>query len=119
MREPIMLSTGGPSTAPDAAIELFDPPMCCSTGICGPTVDQALVDVNQMVMELQTAGIHVVRYQMTSHPQAFLNNADVMRLMRDHEMAALPITVVRGRVLATGRYPAPAEVKMALDEAAA
>ncbi len=46
--------------------------MCCPTGICGPTIDQTLLDVNEMVMTLQSQGIGVVRYQMTSHPNAFL-----------------------------------------------
>jgi hypothetical protein len=118
MREPITFANGDPGATLDSAVELFDPPMCCSTGICGPTVDQTLVDVNQMVLELQAAGIHVARYQMTSQPQALLNNADVMRLVREHEMAALPITVVRGRLLATGKYPTLSEIKSALDGAA-
>ncbi|MBF8284109.1 MAG: Arsenical resistance operon trans-acting repressor ArsD, partial [Anaerolineales bacterium] len=55
----------------------------------------------------------------TSHPQAFLNNAEVMRLVREKQMAALPITVVRGRVLKIGAYPALAEVQAALNGAAA
>lgn len=99
-------------------VELFDPPMCCPTGLCGPTLDQTLLDVNEMVLALKAANIGIERYQMTSHPQAFLNNADVMRLVRERQMAALPITVVNGRVIKVGAYPTLAEVQSALNEGA-
>jgi hypothetical protein len=100
-----------------ASVELFDPPMCCPTGLCGPTLDQTLLDVNEMILTLQAEGVAVERYQMTSHPQAFLNNAEVMRLVREKQMAALPITVVRGRVIKVGEYPALSEVRTYLNGA--
>lgn len=96
-------------------VEFFDPPMCCPTGLCGPTLDQTLLDVSEMVYSLQADGVKVERYQMTSHPHAFLNNAEVMRLVRAQQMAALPIAVVRGQVVKVGTYPTLAEVKAALN----
>ena len=98
-----------------AVVEVFDPPMCCPTGLCGPTLDQTLLDVNEMVLALTTEGIPVARYQMTSQPQAFLNNAEVIRLVRERELAALPITVVRGKVIKVGEYPTLLEVRVALE----
>ncbi len=50
---------------------------------------------------------------MTSHPNAFLSNAEVMRLVREQQMAALPITVVRGKVIKIRSLPDLAEVKHA------
>ena len=88
--------------------------MCCPTGLCGPALDQTLLDVNDMILKLKAQGIGVERYQMTSHPQVFLANADVMRLVRERQMAALPISVIRGRVLTAGAYPTLAEVTAAL-----
>ena len=79
-------------------MEIFDPPMCCPTGLCGPTLDQTLLDVSEMIVELQKEGYQVERYQMTTHPQAFLRNMEVMRLVREKQMAALPIVVVRGKI---------------------
>lgn len=102
-----------------ALVELFDPPMCCPTGLCGPTLDQTLLDVNEMILALKAEGVSVERYQMTSHPHAFLNNAEVMRLVRERQMAALPITVVQGRVLKVGEYPTVSEVRAALNGALA
>ncbi len=91
-------------------IEIFDPPMCCSTGICGPNVDQTLIDFNEMITLLQKERIQVERYQMTSHPHAFLNNPEVMKLVQEKQMAALPITVVSNQVIKTGSYPTTEEI---------
>jgi len=88
--------------------------MCCPTGLCGPTLDQTLLDVNEMILALQAEGLTVARYQMTSQPQAFTSNADVMRLVREQQMAALPITVVRGKVVKVGAYPTLPEIKSLL-----
>ena len=107
------LHTLPPPSAP-ADVEFFDPPMCCPTGLCGPTLDQALLDVNEMILALQRDSLRVERYQMASQPNAFLGNAEVMKLVREKQMEALPITVVRGRIIKSGGYPSLAEVRSAL-----
>ena len=100
-----------------AVIEFFDPPMCCPTGLCGPVLDQLLLDVNEMIFALESEGSPVVRYQMTSSPQAFLTNPEVMRLVREQQMAALPITVVKGKVIKVGQYPTLSDIKENLNGA--
>ena len=52
---------------------------------------------------------------MTSHPNAFLGNTEVMKLVREKEMTALPITVVRGKVIKVGAYPTSDEIRTALN----
>jgi len=99
----------------DLRVEIFDPPLCCPTGLCGPTIDPVLLDVNEMVLKLKGQGVAVERYLMTTQPQAFLNNAEVYRLVRERQLAALPITVVNGRVIKSGAYPTLAEVRAALN----
>jgi len=123
MNESISLFTTMPTTAVDEknitgetpVIELFDPPMCCPTGLCGPALDQTLLDVSEMIMAVQAEGTTVERYQMTSHPHKFMNNNDVMRLVREQQMAALPITAVHGQVIKTGAYPTLEELRAALN----
>jgi hypothetical protein len=117
MTDTVTLFNETPAQTSQAYVELFDPPMCCPTGLCGPTLDETLLDVNEMILTLQAEGIGVARYQMTSHPQAFLANADVMRLVREKQMAALPITLVRGQVIKVGSYPVVGEVRAALNRA--
>lgn len=104
-----------PTSGARAEVEIFDPPMCCPTGLCGPTLDETLLDVDEMVLDLQAEGHRVERYQMTSHPQAFLGNAEVMTLVHERQMDALPITVVHHVVVKSGAYPAPSEVRAALN----
>ena len=109
-----ILNTLPTSTAP-ADVEFFDPPMCCPSGLCGPTLDHALLDVNEMISALQREDLRVERYQMAGNPNAFLSNAEVMKLVREKQMDALPIIVVRGRVIKVGAYPSLEEIKSALD----
>jgi len=116
MSQSITLIEPAPAAQTGAArVEIFDTPLCCPSGVCGPTVDQTLLDVNEMILTLKAEGVGVERYQMAGNPSAFLNNTEVMRLVREQQMAALPITVVQGRVLKTGVYPSLAEVRAALN----
>ncbi len=118
MTETMTLFDTPPTHTQTADVEMFDPPMCCPTGLCGPTLDQTLLDLSEMILALQTEGLKVERYQMTSHPQAFLSNPQVMQLVREKQMDALPITVVRRQVVKIGAYPTVDEIRVALKNAA-
>ena len=111
----VIADTG--ASTPVLQVELFDPPLCCPTGLCGPTLDQTLLDVNEMMLDLKAAGIGVERYQMASHPHIFLKHPEVMRLVRERGMDALPVTVVAGRVTKTGAYPTRGEIDAAIQGA--
>ena len=111
-----VLNTLPTSVAP-ADVEFFDPPMCCPTGLCGPTLDQTLLDVNEMILTLQRDNLRVERYQMAGNPNAFLGNVEVMKLVREKQMEALPIIVVHGKIIKSGGYPALDEVRAALNGA--
>jgi hypothetical protein len=104
-----------PVSTPPTDIEFFDPPMCCPTGLCGPTLDQTLLDVNEMILTLQNENLQVARYQMTSHPSAFLGNAEVMKLIREKQLDVLPITVVHGKIIKEAAYPTIDEIHIALN----
>ena len=100
------------------SVEIYDPPMCCPSGLCGPTVDTTLVDTNEMVLRLRAEGIRVERYMMTQQPHAFLRNPEVFRLVRERQLAALPITTVNGRVVKVGAYPTLEEIREAVKNGA-
>ena len=103
-----------PASREPAEVEFFDPPLCCPTGLCGPTLDQALLDVNEMILALRGESLRVERYQMTSHPNAFLGNQQVMKLVREKQLDALPIVLVHGKVIKVGAYPSLEEIHAAL-----
>lgn len=88
-------------------IEFFEPPMCCSTGLCGPTVDETLVRLNEDIGKLKQKfpGIIIERYMITQQPLKFRNNDEVYRLVKVNGSDILPITTVNGRVIKTHKYP--------------
>jgi hypothetical protein len=86
-------------------IEIFDKPLCCPTGLCGPTIDQELLDVNELILRLEANGVRVERYQINSQPLRFTANGAVMSLLKTGQMAALPVTAVNGEVIKSGAYP--------------
>jgi hypothetical protein len=110
----VMMHSDGPTLVQNVAVEIFDPPMCCPTGLCGPSLDQTLLDVNEMIMTLQANGVAVERYQMSSHPYIFINQPEVMRLVKERQLAALPITMIRGQIIKVGAYPTLADIESSL-----
>ncbi len=115
--QPVPITNGTTSRGPRPTVEIFDPPLCCPTGLCGPDLDQTLLDVNEMILALQAEGVSVERYQMASRPDVFVASPEVMRLVRERNLQALPITLVRGRVLSIGAYPTSSSLRAALAEA--
>ena len=96
-------------------VEIFDPPLCCPTGLCGPVLDTTLVDLSEAINMLQADGRTVVRHMMTADPQAFMRNREVYQLIRERQLAVLPITVVRGRIVKTDAYASLDEMRVALE----
>ena len=104
------------TAAPD--IEIFDPPLCCPTGLCGPVLDTTLVDLSEAILTLEAEGRTVVRHMMTANPQAFLRNREVYELIRARQLEVLPITVISGRIVKTDAYPTLHELKAELPQSA-
>jgi disulfide oxidoreductase YuzD len=86
-------------------IEFFDPEMCCSTGVCGPSPDPELIRVNEMIEQLKTQGHTTVRYMMSRNPMAFSANKQVYQELIGKGASVLPIVVVDGQIVSKGQYP--------------
>ena len=95
-------------------IEIYDPPMCCSSGLCGPALDPVLVKVNDALMALKRQGVQIERYNPTQQPREFMSNAKVAELLRKHGKDVLPVTLINGEVFKTGGYPSCEEMCGAL-----
>jgi AhpD family alkylhydroperoxidase len=85
-------------------IQVYDPPMCCSTGVCGPVVDPALVRFASDLEWLSGKGVAVERFNLSQEPAAFVENPVVAAAMRASD-DALPLVLVDGAVAARGSYP--------------
>jgi hypothetical protein len=95
-------------------IEIYDPTMCCPTGLCGPSIDPVLVKVNDTLLALKKQGVEVERFNLAQQPKAFLTNKKIADLLHQNGKKALPITLVNGEVLKTGEYLAYEELCAAL-----
>ena len=85
-------------------LEVFDPAMCCSTGVCGVEVDPLRVQFAADLQWLIEHGLSVKRYNLSQEPQAFAGNPSVLKEM-EAGMDRLPILVVDGHIVSTGMYP--------------
>lgn len=86
-------------------MEIFDPAMCCSTGVCGPSVNPELIRVSAVIQNLKKNGIDVKRHNLSSEPQAFMRNASISKELNAKGVKVLPITVVDGKIVKEAGYP--------------
>ncbi|AJY08477.1 arsenite efflux transporter metallochaperone ArsD [Burkholderia sp. SIMBA_043] len=86
-------------------LEVFDPAMCCSTGVCGVDVDPVLAQFAADLKWVEEHGIVVARHNLGQDPQAFVANPAVVKEMEDGGMNRLPILTVDGQIVSTGLYP--------------
>lgn len=91
-------------------IDIFDPTLCCSSGVCGAAPDPVLVQVASLVEQLRREGATVRRHMLTQDPESFTREAAVYRLLLEKGNAALPVILVDGVVLCSGRYPTHEEI---------
>ena len=84
---------------------IFDPAMCCSTGVCGPSVDKELLRVSTVLNTLKNKGILVERYNLTGNPQIFVDNKVINEILNTKGVESLPVTMVNGIVVKEGKYP--------------
>ena len=91
-------------------VRVFDPAMCCSTGICGPSVDPQLVHFAAHLDWLKRKGVSVERFNLSQEPAAFANDAAVKAALEAKGDAALPLVQVDGVVKSCGVYPSRDEL---------
>lgn len=91
-------------------IQIFEPALCCSTGVCGVDVDQALVSFSADVDWAKQNGAHIERFNLAQQPMAFAENALVKALLETSGQAGLPLILVDGQQVLAGRYPSRDEL---------
>lgn len=94
---------------------IFEPAMCCSTGVCGPAVNPDLLRISTVLNKLKNKGIVVERYNLTSSPQAFVENNTINQLLNSDGIEILPVTIVEGEVFKTKQYPTNSEFSKLLE----
>jgi len=86
-------------------IQVYDPPLCCSSGVCGPDVDPKLIRFAADLKWLGEQGVAIQRYNLAQTPIAFTENEAVRATLTEKGEAALPLILADGKVAVTGAYP--------------
>jgi arsenite-transporting ATPase len=97
--------------SPAAVIRVYEPALCCNTGVCGPDVDQALVEFTADLAHLVERGADIARHNLANDPMAFANDEAVRAFLHTAGSAGLPLVTVNGVTVVTGRYPSRAELE--------
>lgn len=92
------------------AIRVFDPAMCCSTGVCGPSVDPQLARFSADLDWLKAQGVSVERFNLAQQPAAFAQDPAVRAVLEAKADAALPVVKVNDDIKSSGVYPSREEL---------
>lgn len=103
------------SESPMKTMAIYEPAMCCETGLCGVGVDPELIRISTVFNNLKKNGITVKRFNLSSFPQEFINNHEINKLINGEGVEALPATVVDGKIVKTKAYPTNEEIAKWLD----
>lgn len=93
-----------------SSIQIFDPALCCSSGVCGTDVDQALVHFSADIAWAMQNGAQIERFNLAQQPLAFAGNPAVKNFLQRSGAEALPLILVDGEIALAGRYPLRAEL---------
>lgn len=96
-------------------IEIFDPAMCCSTGVCGPSIDPELMRMATIINSLKEKGIIIKRHGLANEPQDFISNKVINDILQKDGADILPVTLADGEVVKTKEYPTNEELSKWLE----
>lgn len=88
---------------------IYEPAMCCSTGLCGVSVDPELLRISTTLNNLKKNGILVERYNLTNAPQEFIKNKEVNEFINRNGVEELPLILIDNAIVMSGRYPSNEE----------
>ncbi len=88
-----------------AKLQVFDPAMCCSSGVCGPSVDPVLPRFAADLEWLKGKGVQVERYNLSQQTGAFISNSLVKGVVNTRGTKVLPLLLVDGKIVSSGAYP--------------
>ena len=95
-------------------LHIYDPALCCSSGVCGPSVDQVLVHAQADLEWLKKQGITVERHNLAQQPADFAADETVKARLQSSGQNALPLTLLDGEIMAAGFYPTREQFASAL-----
>ena len=90
-------------------MKIFEPAMCCPTGLCGVSVDPELLRISTVLNTLKENGIDVQRFNLTNAPDEFVKSKPVTEYLQKFGPDKLPVVLVDDFIVIAGRYPSNEE----------
>lgn len=91
-------------------IQIYDPPMCCSSGVCGPNVNPELARFSSDLDWLKKQGVEVERFSLSSNPAAFAGRAAVKKALSEEGNECLPLIIIDDSIVSRNIYPTRMEL---------
>ncbi|MCP4969863.1 MAG: arsenite efflux transporter metallochaperone ArsD [Arcobacter sp.] len=86
-------------------LKIYDPAMCCPTGVCGTEVDTKLVQLANFLNTLDKSKFEVYRFGLTTEPQEYVLNKDVSRILKEEGVDSLPLFFIDDKLIFKASYP--------------
>lgn len=96
-------------------MQIFEPALCCDTGVCGASVDTELLRITTVLNTLRENGVVIDRFNLKSAPMEFVTNQTVNVFVNQKGAEALPCVLVDGNIVIEGRYPTNEEILTLLE----
>ncbi|MFC1680846.1 arsenite efflux transporter metallochaperone ArsD [Pseudomonadota bacterium] len=93
-----------------ATLTVYDPPLCCTSGVCGPTIDPKLAQFAGNLDWLRTQGVTIQRYNLAQEPERFVENRTVKAILDKSGGDDLPAILVGETLVSSGRFPSRNEL---------
>ena len=86
-------------------IFIYEPPLCCSTGVCGPEPDRLLINFQNTINALTKHGYEVKRYAINQQPLEFTKSVAIKNIIKEKGISVLPVTIIYDEIFKTAAYP--------------
>ena len=94
---------------------IYEPALCCETGLCGVNVDPELLRISTALNTLKNEGVVIERYNLNNAPMEVVKSSIVNQYVNEKGVDGLPVVTVDGEIVLAGRYPANDEILTLLD----
>lgn len=91
-------------------LSIYEPTLCCDTGLCGVNVDPELLRITTTLGALKEQGVEISRYNLNSAPMEFVKSDVVNKYVNENGVEGLPCVTLDGKIVIEGRYPTNAEI---------
>lgn len=91
-------------------LKIYDPALCCPTGLCGVNIDPELMRIAVVFETLKKKGIPVERFNLRDNPQVYVDNKTINDCLMKESADVFPITTLDGEIVLKKTYPSNAQI---------